>query len=549
MRISKLRRYVRATSAATTTRSGIRRGARRWVAVAMFAVVGAGLIAAAAPAAASAPAPIPLSSSKCPVNIKEGQHSGCVTELQKLLNSDGARLTVDGDFGPATLAAVKSYQSRHALTNDGIVGPLTKAVLAATNLYAHGPLAINSSSCPTNISEGMRNGCVTQLQQLLNDNGAGLAVDGDFGPATLAAVKHYQSTHGLTVDGIVGPKTKAALVGPPVAPKQITVTSPSCPVDITEQEIDGCVTELQILLNKFGAGLTVDGDFGPATLAAVKHFQSTHGLAVDGIVGPNTKAALLGAGSSVPTPIPLTSSSCPTNIREGMRNGCVTELQELLNNHGAGLIVDGDFGPATLAAVKYYQSTHNLTADGIVGPHTKASLDGSGALGPIPVPPSGTVRAKIVSYAKAIENGAAEPGWSGGRIWYIWGGGHHGKPGPSTGTCVGDPVSWACNPSAHPQDPSAIGLDCSGFARWVYDLAYGRDVLGSGSTRNQIAEMRRVGSPVPGDLVFFGTSASNTHHVGVYIGNGQMINAFETGTQIRTDRVSAGGSLIGYYQY
>ena len=51
--------------------------------------------------------------------------------------------------------------------------------------------------------------------------------------------------------------------------------------------------------------------------------------------------------ASAPAPIKLTSSACPTNISYGQHNGCVTELQELLNNHGAGLSVDGDFGAAT----------------------------------------------------------------------------------------------------------------------------------------------------------------------------------------------------------
>jgi len=55
---------------------------------------------------------------------------------------------------------------------------------------------------------------------------------------------------------------------------------------------------------------------------------------------------------------------------------------------------------------------------------------------------------------------------------------------------------------------------------------------------------------VAGDLVFFGVSASDTDHVGVYIGNGNMINAAETGTQVDTVPVSDGpASLIRYYQY
>ncbi|MDT0322292.1 peptidoglycan-binding domain-containing protein [Streptomyces millisiae] len=48
------------------------------------------------------------------------------------------------------------------------------------------------------------------------------------------------------------------------------------------------VREAQCLLNTFGYGLAVDGQFGPATRSAVRNFQSRFGLAVDGIVGPNT---------------------------------------------------------------------------------------------------------------------------------------------------------------------------------------------------------------------------------------------------------------------
>ena len=328
-------------------------------------------------------------------------------------------------------------------------------------------------------------------------------------------------------------------------PAPIALTSSSCPADIAQGEIDGCVTELQDLLNTHGAGLTVDGDFGPSTLAAVKSYQSSHGLSADGIVGPLTKTSLDTTGS-VPAAIALTSASCPADIAEGEDDGCVTELQDLLNTHGAGLGVDGDFGPATFTAVENYQSSHGLSVDGIVGPDTKASLDGTGAPTP-PPPPGGSTLSKIVSYAEDIENGDAEPGWNGGwpggDIQYVWGGGHEAQPGPSTGTCVGDPQSLSCT------DPGAIGLDCSGFARWVYDLAYGQDVLGAGATGNQIQEMTRVSSPVAGDLVFFGASASDTEHVGVYIGNGEMINSYDTGTVVQTNTVSAGGNLIGYYQY
>lgn len=49
----------------------------------------------------------------------------------------------------------------------------------------------------------------------------------------------------------------------------------------------GDVAKLQAAL-----GVTVDGDFGPMTHAAVIAFQAAHGLVTDGIVGPRTRAAL-----------------------------------------------------------------------------------------------------------------------------------------------------------------------------------------------------------------------------------------------------------------
>ena len=55
------------------------------------------------------------------------------------------------------------------------------------------------------LEEGDTGAAVKTLQTRLNVWGATLAVDGDFGPLTLAAVKAFQTAHHLSVDGIVGP--------------------------------------------------------------------------------------------------------------------------------------------------------------------------------------------------------------------------------------------------------------------------------------------------------------------------------------------------------
>jgi hypothetical protein len=51
----------------------------------------------------------------------------------------------------------------------------------------------------------------------------------------------------------------------------------------------GCyVFNLQFILRKKGYPVALDGDFGPATLAAVKRFQTLRKVTTDGIVGPTT---------------------------------------------------------------------------------------------------------------------------------------------------------------------------------------------------------------------------------------------------------------------
>lgn len=72
------------------------------------------------------------------------------------------------------------------------------------------------------------------------------------------------------------------------------------------------VRELQTLLNNNGANLSVDGKFGPKTLAAVTSYQKANGLTVDGIVGKNTWGALRGTTSSQTTTTPAATETPST---------------------------------------------------------------------------------------------------------------------------------------------------------------------------------------------------------------------------------------------
>jgi N-acetylmuramoyl-L-alanine amidase len=57
-------------------------------------------------------------------------------------------------------------------------------------------------------------------------------------------------------------------------------------------------------------------------------------------------------------------------IKLGSSGDIVKTIQRKLG----GLVVDGDFGPKTEAAVKHFQKTMNKVVDGIVGPQTWDSL-------------------------------------------------------------------------------------------------------------------------------------------------------------------------------
>ncbi|MDD1368660.1 NlpC/P60 family protein [Bacillus sp. MHSD17] len=71
--------------------------------------------------------------------------------------------------------------------------------------------------------------------------------------------------------------------------------------------------------------------------------------------------------------------------------------------------------------------------------------------------------------------------------------------------------------------PSNGGFDCSGFISYIYGVGR-QDVAGYWNS------VSKVSSPQPGDLVFFqGTYKPGPSHIGIYVGNGQMIHAGDKG--------------------
>ncbi|MGE8482828.1 MAG: N-acetylmuramidase domain-containing protein [Pseudomonas sp.] len=65
--------------------------------------------------------------------LRHGDRSQAVRVLQKNLNNHGATLTVDGDYGDVTEAAVRAYQLKVGLVGDGVAGNKTQAALAGND--------------------------------------------------------------------------------------------------------------------------------------------------------------------------------------------------------------------------------------------------------------------------------------------------------------------------------------------------------------------------------------------------------------------------------
>ena len=168
-------------------------------------------------------------------------------------------------------------------------------------------------------------------------------------------------------------------------------------------------------------------------------------------------------------------------FRVGDQGEEIAELQDKLVGLGYDVIADGAFGPAMAEAVKEFQKSCGIKADGLIGPATyKALLDKD-----MPEITRG------VSYIAGTIVAAAT-NYIG--VPYVFGG------------------------------TSPYGFDCSGYVQYVFAK--------SGISLPRTADVQyEVGTPisttdlVSGDLVFFSTYTYGASHVGIYVGDGQFIHA------------------------
>jgi cell wall-associated NlpC family hydrolase len=163
-------------------------------------------------------------------------------------------------------------------------------------------------------------------------------------------------------------------------------------------------------------------------------------------------------------------------------------------------------------------------------------------------PPSPTVNSGVAASRNDLGNSA--PGaWSADKgqravqaaiRWvgtpYSWGGGN--SSGPTTGIC---------GPNGAENDCNIIGFDCSGLTSYAW-AQVGINVPSLSVYQYTLGQHISTDNLLPGDFLFYANDTSDPstiHHVSMYMGNGQMIEAPYSGAFVQIVPVTFGNGYIG----
>lgn len=420
-----------------------------------------------------------------PDYLRIGEKHPIVLKLQQRLMDLGF---MDNDeptdyYGEVTQSAVKIYQRQNKLAQDGIIGPDTlEAILSPDAKYYAA-------------QKGDEGTDITRIQSRLYELGylaSDTQVTGSFGDATEEAVMKMQSLNGLDQDGKVGRKTLNLLYSEDVKANMLAYGEKS-----------DLVLAAQKRLKELGYMTTEpDGSYGNDTIIAVKQFQSRNDQIVDGYLGPATRVAL---NSSDATPNGLSLGDSGDNIQR---------VQNLLSQLGylKSANVTGYYGEVTENAVKLFQQTNGLSADGQVGVMTMAKLTGGDAK-------KAPAQSKTSSKNNSKNNSSS-------------GSGSKGSSGststPNTGTASGGASALIAVASSKLGCPYVWGskgpnsFDCSGFVYWCLNqVGVRQSYMTSSGWRNagRYTKISSFSSLKAGDIIVV------SGHVGIVAGGGTVIDA------------------------
>lgn len=182
-------------------------------------------------------------------------------------------------------------------------------------------------------------------------------------------------------------------------------------------------------------------------------------------------------------------SASAASLHQGESGPEVAAIQEKLLMEGYDIgIPDGVYGARTKDAVKKYQASMGLKSDGVVTEATYAKLMGK----------------KMPSYA-----------------------GGYGRGGRYSSGAARKLISRAFEYVGVPYvfgGTTPWGFDCSGYTQYVF-RQIGVSIPRTADTQYYSYPKVSARNLQPGDLVFFETYEPGPSHVGIYIGDGKMLQA------------------------
>ncbi len=343
------------------------------------------LYGATAVSSAEVVTPTPAPTAAPPTDTLRSGDSGSGVKVlqQRLIELGYYSGTVDGKFGDGTVKALKAFQKKNGLGQDGVCGAQTRTVLYGMNpIYATAtaaptpaPTIVITEATTVTIQSGSRGTAVLNLQKRLAELGYYTSrLDGVYLEDDIAAVRAFQKANGLTSDGKAGYLTQLALFSSTAIRGDMGNTAITATMRYGDSGSN--ITTLQNRLIELGYLVgTADGKFGASTKSALVAFQIANNLTRDGVAGEKTQL-LLYSNAAVKNTVKTN-----TTLKPGTIGDAVKALQSRLIALGylTGT-ADGNFGAKTSLALIAFQKNNGLSGDGIAGEGTLAKLNSMNAV-------------------------------------------------------------------------------------------------------------------------------------------------------------------------
>ena len=249
------------------------------------------------------------------VVLREGNRGLRVQQMQFYLlylhysYSSIPKINADGIFGPATTAAVRAFQAKFGLTQDGVVGLATWTELYS--IYSQkNALVLSDEQVPAYpgfvLRRGSQGQAVLGVQTYLNvisrkyASVTPLTRDGNFDSRTEVSVRAFQRQFKLTITGWVDEPTrnriyseyKNTLLSEHLECRFIDVPYPGEPVEVGQTNIFvrtalyyyNLIAAFDLLLEP----TDINDTFTLEDSLAIEEFQRTRGLTVTGVIDEDT---------------------------------------------------------------------------------------------------------------------------------------------------------------------------------------------------------------------------------------------------------------------